>query len=198
MQRWVQQFDLADDFQPETFAGVADRFHDIITMTLECALEDWRTYNAPPGSATIGPPCCIAAEEVLIYLARRESQQNPLPQKELAAAFPVWLQPLSSALPTLPPTAEEVATQRISNRLEHMLTYSGRMASDEMDFSLDVARIIQPATLFCAPAVWNLTTRGLEFPSGLFPEHGTYNHIIWLVIHNMQPLAPIRALSTWF
>ena len=58
------------------------------------------------------------------------------------------------------------------------------MASDEMEFSLDVARIIQPLTLFCAPAVWNLTTRNLEFPNGLFPDYGQYNHIIWVVIHN--------------
>ena len=121
---------------------------------------------------------------LVIFLARRESQQNPIPQKELLAAFPVRLQPLSSAVPSLPPTAEEVAAERVAARLEHMLTYSGWMASDEMDFSLDVARVIQPGTLFCAPAIWNLATRVLEFPNGLFPSYGTYNHVIWMVIHN--------------
>ena len=181
IQRWVQHFDLDNDFQPETFAGVADRFHDIITMTMECALEDWRTYNAPQPLIQLA---ALLRKKFLIYLARRESQQNPLPQKELLAAFPVRLQPLTSTLPTLPPTPEETATDRISARLDHMLTYSGWMASDEMDFSLDVARIIQPGTLFCAPAIWNLTTRDLEFPNGLFPEYGLYDHIIWLVIHN--------------
>ena len=181
IQRWVQHFDLADEFQPETLNGVADRFHDIINMTMECALEDWRTYHAPPPLIHLA---ALLRKKFLVYLARRESQQNPLPQKELIAAFPVRLPSLSSTLPSVPPTALESATQRISDRLEHMLTYSGWMASDEMDFSLDVARIIQPTTLFCAPAVWNLITRDLEFPNGLLLEHGTYNHIIWHVIHN--------------
>ena len=181
VQRWVQLFDLADDFQPESFAGVADRFHDTITMTMECALEDWRTYNAPPPLAHLA---ALLRKKFLVFLARRESQQNPIPQKELVAAWPVRLLPLSSTLPTPPLSAEEVAANRVATRLEHMLTYSGWMATDEMDFSLDVARIIQPSTLFCAPAVWNLTTRALEFPNGLIPEYGTYNHVIWMVIHN--------------
>ena len=149
VQRWAQLFDLADEFQPESFAGVADRFHDIITMTMECALEDWRTYNAPPPLAHLA---ALLRKKFLIFLARRESQQNPIPQKELVAAWPVRLTPLSSTLPTPPPSAEEVAAARATARLEHMLTYSGWM--DEMDFSLDVARIIQPSTLFCAPAAW--------------------------------------------
>ena len=123
-------------------------------------------------------------KKFLIFLARRETQQDPVPQKPLVAAFPVRLRPLSSAAAAPPLTSEELANRRIEARLQHMLRYSGWMATDEMDFSLDAARIIQPGTLFCAPAVWNLTTRSLDYPNNLLPEYGSHTHIIWFVIHN--------------
>ena len=189
VQRWIHLFDLAEDFQPETFAGVADRFHDIITMTMECALEDWRTYNAPPPLAHLA---ALLRKKFLIFLAQRESQQNPIPQKALVAAWPVRLPPLSSTLPTPPPSAEQVAASRIATRLEHMLTYSGWMASDEMDFSLDVARIIQPSTLFCAPAVeFDYTCIGIS----QWADPGVW-HVqpCDLDGYPQQPLASIRVL----
>lgn len=98
IQRWVQRFDLEDDFQQEDFHGVADHFRDIMRLTMECSLGDWQTYNAPP------PLIQLATRlrtQFLIHLTRRGSQQNPVQRKELVAAFPVRLRPLS---PTIPPT----------------------------------------------------------------------------------------------
>ncbi|CAK9032305.1 cAMP-dependent protein kinase regulatory subunit [Durusdinium trenchii] len=155
-------FDLVDEFQDEAFHGVADHFRDIIHLTLECSVEDWRSYSAPPPLIQLATRL---RKKFLIFLARRESQQDPVPQKALIAAFPVRQRPLSSAAPAPPLTPEEIASRRIEARLQHMLRYSGWMATDEMDFS------IQPATLFCAP-------------HNLLPEYGAYTHIIWFVIHN--------------
>lgn len=160
--RWIMWFDLVDEFQDEAFHGVADHFRDIIHLTLECSVEDWRSYSAPPPLIQLATRL---RKKFLIFLARRESQQDPVPQKALIAAFPVRQRPLSSAAPAPPLTPEEIASRRIEARLQHMLRYSGWMATDEMDFS------IQPATLFCAP-------------HNLLPEYGAYTHIIWFVIHN--------------
>ena len=45
VQRCVMWFDIDDQFQDEAFHGVADHYRDIINLTLECSLEDWRTYT---------------------------------------------------------------------------------------------------------------------------------------------------------
>ena len=61
VQRWIHRFDIEDNFQPETFAGVADRFHDIINMTMECALEDLPNLQCPSAAGSSGK---FAAEEI--------------------------------------------------------------------------------------------------------------------------------------
>lgn len=79
VQRWVQRFDIADQFRNEDFHGVADHFRDIIQLTMECSIEDWGSYNASPQLIQLASRL---RTQFLIYLARRESQ-HLIWQKEL-------------------------------------------------------------------------------------------------------------------
>ncbi|CAK8991987.1 unnamed protein product, partial [Durusdinium trenchii] len=59
--------------------------------------------------------------------------------------------------------------------------HAGWMTSDELDIALEAPRALNPMTLFCAPASWNVGASHLHFYNDIIPDYRAYNQVIWII-----------------
>lgn len=139
--------------------------------------------------AGISPPVGAMAHRLrynsLLKFARDQNLGQPVVPTSLQVRIPVRANVGTALTPIVPPDDPDTRRcQRIQTRLEHFLTYSGWLATDEMDYTLEGPRALSTDTLFCAPAVWSIQHETLTFLNGLVPEYPAFGHIIWFIVVN--------------
>ena len=55
------------------------------------------------------------------------------------------------------------------------------MSSDELDIALEGPRAMNPQTLFCPPASWNVGASSLHFLNDYVPDYRAFNQVIWII-----------------
>ena len=176
--RWITRLDLQHQLPDiSTQFPLPQHYADIIEMCLHCSVEDWRSAHMDQDVAVVA---LRLRRNFLWHIARDEHQGQPSQQIQLVTAFPVPHQVVLTVTPD-DPNPQNRAEAAIRARFEHFHRFQGWAGSDEMDFALDFLRPHHPATLFCAPAIWQPAQAMLHYLNDIIPDLRAHRHIVWIV-----------------
>ena len=176
--RWLTRLNLQHQLQDiSTQYPLPQNYADVIEMCLQSSVEDWRSARMDQDVAVIA---LRLRRNFLWHVARSEHQGLPNQQTGLVTAFPAPHQVVITTVPE-DPNPQNRADAAIHARFDHFHRFQGWTGSDEMDFALDLLRPHHPATLFCAPAIWQPAQNMLHYLNDIIPDLRAHRHIVWLV-----------------
>ena len=186
--RWYLRHGLQDGIADTTsHITLNGEYNELIQLAMQCSSEDWAQAQM---SNDVGRLAYTLRKNFLCFLGRREMQGRPHPQVALQTACPpLGNQPTLQIVQPVPANGQappridrsRLVTERIRFRLAQILRHPGWMTSDELDIALEAPRALNPMTLFCAPASWNVGASHLHFYNDIIPDYRAYNQVIWII-----------------
>ncbi|CAK9104972.1 unnamed protein product [Durusdinium trenchii] len=181
LRRWITLSQMSDMLPPaeDGFGTLPIDKQQLVNDVITSAIEDWMRADIHLDDWLVPSKLRRA---FFVHLAQNSQFGEPVTNLRLFVHFqdsddppPDRVSPLSLIHPAMPEF-------HVLGRLLHIRDHPGWLASDELDFLLDLLRRLFFDELLCPPCWWDSRRRVLVYFGGLMPDFRFHQKVTWFCI----------------